>query len=58
MLLSRGKMTPDLIALILSWWHSGFQVYVGPRILRGEEDATENLAQYIIFFDKNSLWDE
>jgi len=48
MLLFRGKITRDLIALILSWRHSGFQVYVGPRILPGEEEATENLARYII----------
>jgi hypothetical protein len=43
MLLSRGKTTRDLIALIRSWRHSGFQVYVGPRIQPGDEDATENL---------------
>ena len=48
MLLSRGKITRDLIALILSWRYSGFQVYVGPRIQPGEEEATENLARYII----------
>ena len=48
MLLSRGKITRDLIALILSWRHSGFQVYVGPRIQSGEEEAAENLARYII----------
>ena len=43
MLLSRGKITRDLIALIRSWRHSGFQVCVGARIQPGEEDATENL---------------
>ncbi len=48
MLLSRGKITRDLMALIRSWRHSGFQVYVGPRIQPGEEEATENLARYII----------
>jgi len=48
MLLSRGKMTRDLVALIRSWRHSGFQVYVGSRIQPGEEEATENLARYII----------
>jgi hypothetical protein len=32
MLLSKGKITPDLITLPRSLWHSGFQVYVGPRI--------------------------
>src|SRR4030067_2138736 len=44
----RGKITRDLMALIRSWRHSGFQVYVGPRILPGEEEAAENLARYII----------
>ena len=48
MLLSRGRITRDLIALIRSWRHSGFQVYVGSRILPGEEEATKNLARYII----------
>ncbi len=48
MLLSKGKITRDLIALLRSWRHSGFQVYVGPRILPGEEGAAENLARYII----------
>jgi hypothetical protein len=48
MLLSRGKITRDLIVLIRSWRHSGFQVYGGPRILPDEEEATENLARYII----------
>lgn len=48
MLLSRGKITRDFMALIRSWRHSGFQVYVGPRIQPGEEEATENLARYII----------
>ena len=48
MLLSRGKITRDLMALIRSWRYSGLQVYVGPRIQPGEEEATENLARYII----------
>src|SRR4030042_1371924 len=34
--------------MLRSWRHSGFQVYVGPRIQPGEEEATENLARYII----------
>ena len=46
--LSRGKITRDLMALILSWRHSGFQVYAGPRIQPGEEEGMENLARYII----------
>ena len=48
MLLSKGKITQDLVAMLRSWRHSGFQVYVGPRIQFGEEEATENLARYII----------
>ena len=47
-LLSRGKITRDLMTLIRSWRHSGVQIYVGPRIQPGEEEATENLARYII----------
>ncbi|MBL7204528.1 MAG: transposase [Desulfobacteraceae bacterium] len=34
--------------MLLSWRHSGFNVYCGPRILPGEEQAMENLARYII----------
>jgi hypothetical protein len=48
MLLSKGKITPDLITLLRSWRHSGFQVYAGPRIRPGEEEGMENLARYII----------
>jgi hypothetical protein len=48
MLLSKGKIAQDLVALIFSWRHSGFQVYGGPRIQPAEEEATENLARYII----------
>ena len=48
MLLSKGKITKDLINMLLSWRHSGFNVFYGPRILPGEEQAMENLARYII----------
>ena len=48
MLLSRGKITRDLMGLIRSWRHSGFQVYAGPRIQPGEEEGMEHLARYII----------
>ena len=43
MLLSKGKITPDLITLLRSWWHSGFQVYAGPRIQPGEEEGKDDL---------------
>ncbi len=39
MLLCKGKSTPDLITLLRSWRHSGFQVYAGPRIQPGEEEG-------------------
>ena len=48
MLLSRKKITEDLIEMMTGWRHSGFNVYCGPRIQPGEEEAIENLARYII----------
>jgi len=33
MLLAKGKITPERIALMDNWRHTGFNVYVGPRIL-------------------------
>jgi hypothetical protein len=48
MLLSRKKITKDLIDMMMGWRHSGFNVYCGPRIQPGEEEAMENLARYII----------
>ena len=48
MLLSKGKITQDLVLMLGSWRHSGFQVFMGPRILPGEEEAMEKLARYII----------
>ena len=48
MLLTRKKITEDLIDMTMSWRHSGFNVYSGPRIQPGEEEAMENLARYII----------
>jgi len=48
MLLCKGKITQDLINMLLSWRHSGFSVFCGPRIHPREEDAMENLARYII----------
>jgi hypothetical protein len=48
MLLSRKKITEDLIDMMMGWRHSGFNVCCGPRIQPGEEAAIENLARYII----------
>jgi len=48
MLLSKGKITEDLIYMLIKWRHSGFNVFSGPRIQPGEQEAMENLARYII----------
>jgi hypothetical protein len=48
MLLQKGKITKDLIAMLSNWRHSGFNVFCGPRIRPGDAEATENLARYII----------
>ena len=48
MLLSKGKITQDLANMLMSWRHSGFNVFCGPRIQPAEEEAMENLARYII----------
>jgi len=48
MLLARGRITRDLIAMLSNWRHSGFQVFCGQRIFPQDETAMENLARYII----------
>ncbi|MBC8434312.1 MAG: transposase [Desulfobacterales bacterium] len=48
MLLAKGKITHDMIALLDKWRHSGFNVFFGPRILPRQEKSMENLARYII----------
>jgi hypothetical protein len=48
LLLSKGKITQKLINMLLSWPHSGFNVFCGPRIHPREEDAMKNPARYII----------
>jgi hypothetical protein len=48
MLLSKGKITQDLVNMLMSWRHSGFNVFCGPRIQPGDDQAMENLARYII----------
>ena len=48
MLISKGKITQDLVSMLMSWRHSGFNVFRGPRIQPGDEKAMENLARYII----------
>ena len=48
MLLAKEKIMEDLIDMLMKWRHSGFNVFCGPRIQPGDEDAMENLARYII----------
>ncbi len=48
MLLAKGKITRELIAMHSSWKHSGFNVFCGNRISPSDETAMENLARYII----------
>jgi len=48
MLLAKGKISPDVIALLDKWRHTGFNAYYGLRILPWQESSMENLARYII----------
>jgi hypothetical protein len=48
MLLARGRITKDLIAMLSNWRHCGFQVFCGQRLFPQEEAGMENLARYII----------
>jgi len=48
MLLAKGKITCELIAMHSSWKHSGFNVFCGNRISPSDDTAMENLARYII----------
>ena len=48
MLLSKGNITEELIDMLMTWRHSGFNVFCGPRIQPGEQEAMENLARNII----------
>ena len=48
MLLNRGKITKELVAMLSTWRHSGFNIFCGNRILPKDETALENLARYIV----------
>ena len=48
MLLNKGKITQEMIAMLSTWRHSGFHVFCGNRISPNDETAMENLARYII----------
>ena len=48
MLLKRGKITEEMVRMLSSWRHSGFNVFCGNRIAPKDDAAMENLARYII----------
>jgi len=58
MLLAKGRITKDLIAMFSNWRHSGFQVFCGQRLFPRDETAMENLARYIIraSFSQEWIW--
>ena len=47
-LLSRKKITEEMIDMLTKWRHSGFNVFCGPRIQPGDEQAMGYLARDII----------
>jgi hypothetical protein len=56
-LLREGKITQEVVKLIMSWRHSlsactaqagGFNAHCGPRIQPGDEETMENVARYIV----------
>jgi len=48
MLLAKGKITAEMIQMLSSWRHFGFNVFYVNRILPWDETVMENLARYII----------
>jgi hypothetical protein len=48
MLLAKGRITQDLIAMLSNWRHPQFQAFCGQRIFSQDEAAMEILARYIL----------
>jgi len=48
MLKAEGKITHCVIANMMNWRHSGFNVYCGKAIWPHKEEGLESLARYII----------
>jgi len=48
MLKKKGLITDRVIGLILSWRHTGFNVYCTERIYPRDTKSMENIARYII----------
>ena len=47
-LAEKGLLAPERARMLRSWKHSGFNVYRSRRVLPGEREDLERLAQYII----------
>ncbi|HUT73041.1 MAG TPA: transposase [Desulfatiglandales bacterium] len=47
-LLTKGKITEELVNMMMSWRHSGFNLFCGKKSLPHNEEAMEKLARYII----------
>jgi Putative transposase len=47
-LLRKGKLTEEVVKLILSWRHSGFNVHAGSSVQLRDQETMGNLARYII----------
>ncbi len=47
MLKAEDKISDAIIENMLSWRHSGFNVYCGPTIWPGNDKGLEDLARYI-----------
>ena len=48
MLKAEGKINSAVIENMLTWRHSGFNVYCGPTIWPNNDKSLEDLARYII----------
>jgi hypothetical protein len=44
MLLNKGKLTKEMIAMLSTWRQSGFNAFCGARISPKDDTAMENLA--------------
>lgn len=54
MLLAKGKIMPDMVALLDKWRHTGFNVFAGSRIMPRQEKSMENLARYYGYYSNVS----
>ena len=48
MFLKKGKITEEIVRMLSTWKHSGFNVFCGNRISPKDDTAMENLARYIV----------